>query len=32
MLGAAGLKLDAWHTDADERFALALAGPAGPTA
>jgi uncharacterized SAM-dependent methyltransferase len=32
MLEAAGLKLDAWHTDADERFALALAGPAGPTA
>jgi L-histidine N-alpha-methyltransferase len=27
MLQAAGLKLDAWHTDAGERFALALAAP-----
>jgi L-histidine N-alpha-methyltransferase len=27
MLGAAGLKLDAWHTDAGERFALAVAAP-----
>ncbi|HEX6210028.1 MAG TPA: L-histidine N(alpha)-methyltransferase [Methylomirabilota bacterium] len=27
MLRAAGLKLDAWHTDADERFALAVAAP-----
>jgi L-histidine Nalpha-methyltransferase len=25
MLAAAGLRLDAWHTDADQRFALALA-------
>jgi L-histidine N-alpha-methyltransferase len=27
MLRAAGLKLDAWHTDAGERFALAVAAP-----
>ncbi len=28
MLEAAGLRLDRWHTDADERFALVLAEPA----
>ena len=28
MLGAAGLTLDTWHTDAAERFALVLATPA----
>ncbi len=27
MLAAAGLRLDAWHTDAGKRFALALAAP-----
>jgi len=27
MLRTAGLKLDAWHTDAGERFALAVAAP-----
>ena len=27
MLRAAGLKLDAWHTDAGDRFALAVAAP-----
>jgi L-histidine N-alpha-methyltransferase len=27
MLAAAGLRLDGWHTDAAERFALALAAP-----
>lgn len=27
MLRAAGLKLDAWHTDSGERFALAVAAP-----
>jgi L-histidine N-alpha-methyltransferase len=27
MLAAAGLRLDGWHTDAGERFALALAAP-----
>jgi L-histidine N-alpha-methyltransferase len=27
MLAAAGLRLDGWHTDAQERFALALAAP-----
>jgi uncharacterized SAM-dependent methyltransferase len=27
MLEAAGLGLDAWHTDPAERFALALAAP-----
>jgi len=27
MLAVAGLRLDAWHTDAGERFALALAAP-----
>jgi L-histidine N-alpha-methyltransferase len=27
MLGAAGLRLDAWHTDEGRRFALALAAP-----
>jgi L-histidine Nalpha-methyltransferase len=32
MLQAAGLKLDAWHTDAAERFALAVAAPLSPVA
>ncbi len=27
MLAAAGLRLEGWHTDADQRFALALAAP-----
>ena len=32
MLAAAGLRLDAWHTDAQRRFALALAAPSSRAA
>jgi L-histidine N-alpha-methyltransferase len=32
MLSAAGLRLEAWHTDREQRFALALAMPARPAA
>jgi L-histidine N-alpha-methyltransferase len=32
MLEAAGLRLDGWHTDLGQRFALALAGPAAAAA
>jgi L-histidine N-alpha-methyltransferase len=32
MLSAAGLRLEEWYTDREQRFALALAAPARPAA